>query len=82
MEVKDRLIEETRKWLEKAKEERAKTVLIDAKKPDFLENIDAYISDSEFFLEHEEYVEAFEAVIWSWSHLEIGKDLGILAKKE
>ncbi len=81
MEVKERLIDETKRWLEKIKAEREQTTLADSGKPDFLENLDAYISDSEFFLEHEEFVEAFEAVIWSWAMLEIGRELGILGKK-
>ena len=81
MEVKERLIEETNKWLEKVKAERTFIILLDQKKTDFLDNIDAYISDSEFFLENEDFVEAFEAVVWSWAYLEIGIDIGILGKK-
>ncbi len=82
MDVKEHLISETKKWLEKIKAERENITLADSQRPEFLDNIDAYISDSEFFLEHEEYIEAFEAVIWSWSMLEIGKDLGIIGKKD
>lgn len=82
MEMKEQLIEETKKWLEKIKAERENIALADSGRADFLENIDAYISDSEFFLEHEEHIEAFEAVIWAWSYLTIGKDLGFLAEKE
>ncbi len=81
MDMKEHLIQETKKWLEKIKAERENITLADSQRPEFLENIDAYISDSEFFLEHEEYIEAFEAIIWSWAYLTIGKDLGILGTR-
>ncbi|MBI4170761.1 MAG: DUF357 domain-containing protein [Candidatus Aenigmarchaeota archaeon] len=80
MEIKEELEEETQKWLEKIKKERENIILSDSSREDFLENIDAYISDSEFFLEHEELIEAFEAVIWGWAMLELGQELGILEK--
>ncbi len=81
MDIKDQLIEETRRWLEKIEDERKVIMLKDTTRNDFLENVDAYISDSEFFLEHGEYIEAFEAVIWGWAMLELGLELGILQKK-
>ena len=74
------LREETEKWLSKIKEERKKIVLANSNKENFLKNIDAYISDSEHFLAKGDLIRAFEAVIWAWSQLEIGKDMGIFSK--
>ena len=80
-DIRESLAEETKKWLEKAKAERAGITLADSGRPEFLENIDAYISDSEFFLEHAELIEAFEAVIWSWAMIELGLELKILERR-
>jgi hypothetical protein len=80
-ETKENLIKETKKWLGKIKTERESIILRDSMRTDFVENIDAYISDSEFFLENQDVVEAFEAVIWAWAYMEIGKDLQILEMK-
>ena len=73
MEVE--LREETEKWLLKIKQERERIVAAEGKE-EFVKNIDAYISDSEHFLKNNELIRAFEAVIWAWSQLEIGKELG------
>ncbi len=79
MEVK--LRKEIDKWTVKIIEERKKIVLADNTKKDFLKNIDAYISDSAYFLKRGELIESFEALIWSWAYITIGKDLGILKGK-
>ncbi|MCS7144136.1 MAG: DUF357 domain-containing protein [Archaeoglobaceae archaeon] len=44
----------------------------------FLENIKAYISDSEYFISSYDFIRAFECVIWAWAWLEIGLELGML----
>jgi hypothetical protein len=78
MSVETDLGEETEKWLAKIKSKRGKTVLIDKTKSELLENMDAYIADSEHFLKKGDLIRAFEAVIWSWANLELGLQLGIL----
>lgn len=77
MTLDKELKEETEKWLKRIKAERKKIALIGSKK-DFLRNIDAYISDSEHFLQKNDLIRAFEAVIWSWANLELGLQLNIL----
>ncbi len=59
---------ETLKWLERAED------LFAAVSGDehFLENIEAYIQDSNYFLENGDLVRAFEAVVWAWAWMEIG----------
>jgi hypothetical protein len=46
--------------------------------PDFLKNIEAYIKDTHYFLEKKDPIKAFEAVIWAWAWLEIGKQKNII----
>lgn len=76
----DNLRNETEKWLKKIKAERKKIRLKDVSKKSMIKNMDAYISDSEHFLEKGDLIRAFEAVIWSWSILELCLELEIFAK--
>jgi hypothetical protein len=68
---------EVEKWLLKIREERKTTKLLDQKRKHMLTNMDAYIKDSEYFLKRGDLIRAFEAVIWAWSILEIGRELKI-----
>lgn len=72
-----KLREETERWLEKIKSKDIKAV-DDENAETFAKNIQAYTDDAEHFLEEGKLVEAFEAVIWAWSWLEIGEELGVL----
>ncbi|MEM0215214.1 MAG: DUF357 domain-containing protein [Archaeoglobaceae archaeon] len=65
---------ETEKWLERIKK---RVSLIEGDKR-FIENIKAYIKDSEYFMEKFDYIRAFECVIWAWAWLEIGVEIGKL----
>jgi len=76
MDTEIKLIQETEKWQKKLsalaikpKSEKGKQYLI---------NINAYISDSAHFYSQKDYIRAFEAIIWAWAWVEIGKDTGIL----
>ena len=80
MSLENDLRKETNKWLVKIKDERKGIVLTDKKKPELLENIDAYIADSGHFLNKGDLIRAFEAVIWGWANLELGLELGILER--
>ncbi|OPY50166.1 MAG: hypothetical protein A4E49_02827 [Methanosaeta sp. PtaU1.Bin112] len=46
----------------------------------FLENVSAYIRDCQFFLEKDDLIRAFEAIIWAWAWMEIGLDKGLLQR--
>jgi hypothetical protein len=70
--------EEIEKWLTKLKKELATTQAMNEKGKEFLKNINAYVYDSEHFLKNGDYILSFEAVLWSWSYLTIGKDLELL----
>lgn len=81
MDQEVRLREEIDKWTSKIEIEREKIELINNSKEVFLKNIDAYISDSKHFLKKEQLVESFEALIWAWAYITIGKDEEILKER-
>jgi len=69
---------EIRKWLKRAEETVKNIELIDKSRSQLLDNIHAYIKDSHHFLEKGQLIEAFEAVIWAWSWIEILEELNVL----
>lgn len=68
---------ETVKWQKKAEELYEKV----SGEREFLENVSAYIRDCQYFLEKEDLIRAFEAVIWAWAWMEIGLQKGLLQRK-
>lgn len=78
LSTEENLKRETEKWLGRIKEEMKKVSPKDDKGKEHLKNIQAYISDSEFFSSQKRYVHAFEAVLWGWAWLSILRDLGKL----
>lgn len=70
------LREETEKWLAKAEISIKKIKPLDKKGEEMLTNAKAYLSDSKHFLSKNELIKAFEAVVWCWSIIELGKGLG------
>jgi hypothetical protein len=72
---------EIKKWTVKIAKELKGTEAAGEKGHEFLTNIKAYVSDSGHFLSEGDMVRSFEAIIWAWSWLEIGKDLGLLRKR-
>ncbi len=75
-DTEEELKKETEKWLKKLKKEDIEAT--EDKGEMFLENIEAYTEDAEHFMEKGDLVRAFEAVVWAWSWLEIGRELKIL----
>jgi len=70
--TQEKLEEETRKWLEKLNdriEDRDESV-------EQMENVLAYRDDTTHFLEEEDYIRAWEAVIYAWGILETLERLG------
>lgn len=78
MSTESSLIFETEKWLKRAESEFAKTKPHEKNGEQFAKNIAAYLNDSKYFSEKKDYVRAFEAVIWAWAWIEIGKEIKIL----
>jgi len=69
--------EETEKMLEKIKPLINKIEVNDKKGEEMLENLKAYVADSEHFLKNKNYLKAFEAVIWAFAILEICEELDV-----
>jgi len=78
MSTEKQLISETEKWLIKAEKEFEKIKPKGKKGEEFAKNISAYLSDTKYFSKKKDYVRAFEAVIWAWAWIEIGKEVGVL----
>ncbi|MEA3229925.1 MAG: DUF357 domain-containing protein [archaeon] len=78
MDTEAELKKETIKWLEKAEKAVLSIKASDSKGAESIVNIKAYISDTMHFQKKGDHVRAFEAVIWAWAWLEIGKNVGIL----
>ena len=71
-ETQEKLEQETRKWLRKLEErieERDESV-------EQMENVLAYRDDTRHFLEEEDYIRAWESVIYAWGILETLERLG------
>jgi hypothetical protein len=70
--TQEKLEEETEKWLEKLDDR------LEGKDRDVeqMENVLAYRDDTEHFLEEEDYIRAWEAVIYAWGILETLERLG------
>jgi len=78
MSVEEELRNETLKWLERIEEKIKSVEARNEKGKEFLKNINAYISDSRYFLEINDLVRAFECVVWAWAWLEIGIEMELL----
>lgn len=70
--LEEELRKETEKWLEKLK-----ASILDLRgEKRFVENIKAYASDAEYFLEKSDLIRAFECIVWAWAWFEIGIEVG------
>jgi len=70
--------EEVEKWLRKLKKEIKKVEAVNEKGKEFLENIKAYVHDTEHFLKKRDLFLAWEACLWAWAYLSISKELKLL----
>lgn len=71
-QTQEKLKEETEKWLERLKDrvdERDSGV-------EQMENVEAYRDDTQHFLDQEDYIRAWESVIYAWGILETLERLG------
>jgi len=77
MEIEKELIRQAEKMLKDIKEKR-KSVSIVHDKKELLKNLDAYISDTRHFLDKNDSIRAFEAVVYAWGILETLEHAGII----
>ena len=71
-ETQQKLEQETKKWLEKLES------ALDGKDKEVeqMENVLAYKEDTKHFLDEEDYVRAWESVIYAWGILETLERIG------
>ncbi len=77
-QTEEKLKEETEKWLEKL-EDRLEDRDSSVKQ---MENVEAYRSDTYHFLEEEDFIRAWESVIYAWGILETLERLGLFEEKD
>ena len=70
--TQEKLEEETEKWLERL-EDRVEGLDKDVEQ---MENVEAYRKDTYHFLEEEDFIRAWESVIYAWGILETLERLG------
>ena len=77
-DTQKKLEQETRKWLEKLNnrlEDKDESV-------EQMENVLAYRDDTSHFLDEEDYIRAWESVIYAWGILETLERLGKFEEKK
>ncbi len=75
-ETQRKLKTETEKWLEKLEKQIQKR----DSSVEQMENVEAYRDDTYHFLQQEDFIRAWEAVIYSWGILETLERLGKFEK--
>ncbi|MDD1761587.1 MAG: DUF357 domain-containing protein [Methanothrix sp.] len=76
--LEENLRSETVKWQGKAQDLHRRV----SGDSEFLENVSAYIRDCQYFLDKNDLIRAFEAIIWAWAWMEIGLQKGVLKRKD
>ncbi|MBI2675055.1 MAG: DUF357 domain-containing protein [Candidatus Aenigmarchaeota archaeon] len=84
MKPEKTLEKETKKWLSRIENElpSAKKAKLSRPAKEQMENVHAYIKDCRYFLEKNDYINAFEAIIYAWGIYETLLRLGLLEKEE
>lgn len=73
--TQEELEKQTLKWLEKL-DGRLEELSEDEEKVEQMENVYAYRDDTEHFLDEEDYVRAWESVVYAWGIFETLERLG------
>lgn len=81
-DTEERLAEETRKWRERLGNRLKEVEPSSETGEDILENARAYLDDADHFEESGDLIRAFEAVVWGWSWVEIGEEMGMLDEED
>ncbi len=79
--MKEIKLEDIEKWTKKLEPLLDKIEVSDQKGEEMLTNMKAYIADSKHFVENDDFVRGFEAMVWAWAIFEICRDLGIFKVK-
>ncbi len=74
-------VEEIEKWASKLDAVSGSVDVFDTRGESMLQNMQAYISDSQHFKERGDLVRSFEALVWAWCIYEICSELGVFNAK-
>jgi len=72
---------ETRKFIDELRTKIEKVSVNDEKGEEMLDNIKAYINDSEYFIEKGDLIRSFEAIVWAMAIFDTCRELGVLKIK-
>lgn len=76
--MKDKItLEDIEKWTKKLEPLIDKIIVNDQRGEEMLNNMKAYIADSKYFVEKNDLVKSFEAMVWAWAIFEICRQIGI-----
>lgn len=78
--LEEDLRNEIAKWLDKLLREKNAVEILNDKGQEFMSNIEAYISDSRYFMDKGDLIRAFECVVWAWAWLEIGMEIELFQR--
>ena len=80
MDMRDKIeLSEIQKWTSKLEAAMPEVTSNGVPGDSFLANIKAYQLDSKHFLEKQDLVYSFEAIVWAWAWLESGVEAGVLS---
>jgi len=80
MNIEEQLKNETKKWKKRIESELKRVKAADKNGEHALENVKAYVRDSQYFLEKNDLTRAFEAIIWAWAVLIVKTEDKIIYK--
>lgn len=78
VDTDDRLRQEISVWRQRLDDALEEATPKDPRGDEFLDNIEAYRSDTDHFEDEGDLVRAFEAIVWAWSWLEIGARIDVI----
>ncbi|MBI3190258.1 DUF357 domain-containing protein [archaeon] len=78
METERELLRQTEKMLKDIKTKRKDMRLVDESKKNLVKNLDAYISDTQHFIDKKDFIRAYEAIVYAWGILETMEMAGIV----
>jgi len=72
---------ETSKWIKELRTKLEKLSVNDKKGEEMLDNIKAYISDYEYFIEKGDLIRGFECAVWATAIFDTCRKLGVFRIK-
>jgi|GEM_PF-153820 tRNA wybutosine-synthesizing protein 3 len=78
MDIENQLISEIKRWKQRLEIRMSNVLEKEIHGMDFIKNIQAYLADTDYFMNKKDLIRAFECVIWAWAWYEIGEEHSLL----